>query len=113
MQTNGRCVVVVEVVDGGGGQRGSLVPGLHTRGGCVVATVVVGQRGSFESGVQIKGRCVVVVGQRGSVDPGMQTNGGCVVVVVVVVVVATVDGGVDGGSGHSGLSDPGVQVGGG
>lgn len=102
--------MVVEVVDGGGGQRGSLVPGIHTRGGCVVATVVVGQRGSFESGVQIKGRCVVVVGQRGSVDPGMQTNGGCVVVVVVVV-VATVDGGVDDGSGHSG--DPGVQVGGG
>jgi hypothetical protein len=30
---------------------------------------------------------------------------------VVVVVVATVDGGVDGVSGHSG--DPGVQVGGG
>jgi hypothetical protein len=34
----------------------------------------------------------------------VQTRGGCVVVVVRIV---------DGGCGHSGLSDPGIQIGGG
>lgn len=57
-QLNGSGVVVV--ITGSEGQRGSVEPGLHTKGVVTGASVVVGQRGSLVPGRQTTGVLGVV-----------------------------------------------------